>query len=251
MTEFEALRARISVRAYEKRPLAPEIVSELRAVIDECNSAAGLRFQLVDRNDAKKPAVKLAPAMFAGEVYTCALLVGPGDGPGGELVGYFGEKLILKAVSLGLGTCWVAGTYDRKSVSPEIGEGEKLWAVVPIGYAAAKTPLMQRTIRSRIRAKDRKTEAFVEADHPYPSLPAWVRAGAEAVKAGPSAVNQQPVNVVYREGLVTMRLWREKKNDMMYMDLGIAKYQFQVAADNAGVRGFWNFGESGEFIADN
>lgn len=250
MTEFEALENRFSVRAYEKRPLAPETAAELQAAVDECNAAAGLNFQLIDQNAAKKPAVKLAPGMFSGEVYTCALLVGPEGALGGEMVGYFSEKLILKAVALGLGTCWVAGTFDRKSVTPELGEGEKLWGVVPIGYAAEKVPLLQRTIRSRIRAKDRKTEDFVESDYPYASLPAWVRAGAEAVKAGPSAVNQQPVNIVYKGGLVTTRLWKEKKNEMMYNDLGIAKYQFQVGAENAGVRGFWNFGEDGEFIAE-
>lgn len=251
MTEFEALEKRISVRAYEKKPVPADIVAELRAAVEDANRAAGLHFQLADTNGAKKSAVKLVPAMFSGEVYTCALLVGPGDELGGEMVGYFSEKLILRAVSLGLGTCWVAGTYDRKSVSPEIGEGEKLWGVIPMGTAPEKTPVIQRTIRSRIRAKDRKTEAFVESDFPFSSLPAWVRAGAEAVKAGPSAVNQQPVNIVYKNGLVTMRLWKEKKNEMMYNDLGIAKYQFQVGAENAGVRGFWNFGEDGEFIADN
>lgn len=251
MTEFEALTVRISVRSYEKKPVPSEVAAELQALIDECNAAGGLHFQLVDLNASKKSAVKLAPAMFSGEVYTCALLVGSEGEIGGETVGYYSEKLILRAVALGLGTCWVAGTYDRKSVSPAIGEGEKLWGVVPMGYAVGKTPVLQRAIRSRIRARDRKTEEFVESEFPYPSLPVWVRAGAEAVKAGPSAVNQQPVNIVYKGGLVTMRLWKEKKNEMMYNDLGIAKYQFQVAAEHVGVRGFWNFGDGGEFIVDN
>lgn len=250
MTEFEALEKRISVRSFEKKPVPSEIVSGLREMVEEINASAGLHFQLVDTVAAKKPAVKLAKGMFSGEVTVCALLVGPEGELGGEMVGYYGQKLLLRAVALGLGTCWVAGTYDRKSVEPEIGEGEKLWAVVPLGFETEKTPLLQRTIRSRIRAKDRKAEDFVESDHPYASLPQWIRAGAEAVKAGPSAVNQQPVNLVYKGGLVTTRLWKEKKNEMMYLDLGIAKYQFQVGVENAGVRGFWNFGVGGEFIAE-
>ena len=90
----------------------------------------------------------------------------------------------------------------------------------------------------------------MESDYPFASLPVWVRAGVEAVKAGPSAVNQQPVNIVYKGGLLTMRLWNEKANAMKFNDLGIAKYQFQVGAENAGVRGFWNFGEDGEFIPE-
>ncbi len=249
MTEYEALQKRISVRSFRKLPIPPEIVAELQSCVDECN-AFGLHFQLVDGSGAGTPAVKLSPGMFSGEVYTCVLLVGPSDRTGGEMVGYFSEKLILRAVSLGLGTCWVAGTFDKKSVSPDLGVDEKLWGVVPVGYATEKTPVLQRAIRSRIRARDRKLQDFVESDYPFASLPAWVRAGVEAVRLGPSAVNQQPVNIVFRDGLVTARLWKEKKNEMMYNDLGIAKYQFQVAAEALGVRGFWNFGETGEFIPE-
>ncbi len=157
MTEFEALEKRISVRSYDKKPVPAETVAELRALIGESNSAAALHFQLVDTISEKRPAVKLSKTMFSGEVGLCALLVGPEGDLGGEMTGYYGEKLVLRAVSLGLGSCWVAGTYDRKSVEPEINEGEKLWAVVPMGFPAEKTPVLQRTIRSSIRAKSRKT----------------------------------------------------------------------------------------------
>lgn len=30
-----------------------------------------------------------------------------------EKVGYYGEQLILKVTELGLGSCWVGGTFDR------------------------------------------------------------------------------------------------------------------------------------------
>lgn len=250
LSEIEALQKRVSVRSFDKRPVDAGVTGLIRETVEEINAAAALHFQLVDTSDSKKPAVRLTPAMFSGEVTLCVLLAGPEGELGGELVGYYSEKLLLRAVALGLGTCWVAGTFDRKSVSPALMEGEKLWGVVPLGYASEKTPLLQRTIRSRIRAKDRRIEEFVESDYPFASLPAWIRAGAEAVKAGPSAVNQQPVNIVYKGGLLTMRLWKEKRNEMMFNDLGIAKYQFQVGAEAAGVRGFWNFGQDGEFIPE-
>lgn len=250
MTEFEALEKRISVRSYEKRLVDPKLLGELSDAVSEGNERYGLNFQLVSTGDPDKPAVKLSGAMFSGQVNAALLLVGPGDDLAAEMLGYWGESLVLRAVSLGLGTCWVAGTFDRDSVSPALREGDKLWGVIPLGYATEKVPLKQRTIRAAIRAKDRKLEQFLESDRPASSLPAWVRAGVEAVKAGPSAVNQQPVNIVYRDGLVTARLWKENANILKFNDLGIAKYQFQVGAENAGVRGFWNFGDGGEFIVD-
>ncbi len=251
MTEFEALQNRVSVRSYEKRAVEPEKLAELSGLIEEINSASGLAFRLVSTGDASVPAVKLSAAMFSGAVSSCALLIGGADEISSEMVGYFGQKLMLRAVSLGLGACWVAGTFDRKSVEAELTGDTRLWDVMPLGYATEKVPLKQRTIRAAIRSKSRKLEDFIESDHPLSTLPKWVMAGVEAVKDGPSAVNQQPVNIVYKDGLVTARIWKENANALKYNDLGIAKYQFQVAAEAAGVRGFWNFGDGGDFIADN
>lgn len=250
LTEYDALKKRTSIRSFEKKVIGSEVTEDLRTFIADLNSRSGLNFQLVHTGDAKSPAVKLSGAMFSGTVSTCALLVGPDNDIGAEMVGYFGQALVLHAVSLGLGTCWVAGTFDRGSVSPSLLDGEKLWCVIPLGYATEKVPLKQRTIRAAIKGKDRKPEAFIESDHPVSTLPGWVVSGADAVRSGPSAVNQQPVNIVYKGGLVTARIWKDNANALKFNDLGIAKYQFQVAAEAAGVRGFWNFGDGGEFIVE-
>lgn len=39
-----------------------------------------------------------------------------------------------------------------------------IWDVMPIGYAPAKIPLMQRTIRAAIRKSDKKPKAMIDAD---------------------------------------------------------------------------------------
>ena len=51
-----------------------------------------------------------------------------------EKIGYFGEKLVLKAQSLGLNTCWVGGTYSKKNSRYKIEKDEKLICVIAIGY---------------------------------------------------------------------------------------------------------------------
>ena len=43
-----------------------------------------------------------------------------------EKIGYYGEKLVLKAQEIGLNTCWVAGTFNKKYVKKEIKNKEKL-----------------------------------------------------------------------------------------------------------------------------
>lgn len=187
--------------------------------------------------------------MFSGPVYMFAALVGGNDPLSSEKVGYYGQKLVLYATRLGLGTCWVASTYDSKSITVDIGEGEKLWDVVPMGYATEKIPLRQKMIRSAIRKRDRRREQFLESDVTYKDAPKWIRQGIEAIFLGPSAVNQQPVNIVYRDGKVTARIWKEGLG-LQYNDLGIAKRQFEVGAGAAGVKGHFLPGDGAEFIQE-
>ena len=105
--------------------------------------------------------------------------------------------------------------------------GAKIWDVVPIGYATARIPLKQKTIRAMIRRSDRSPTQFLESDVGYKDAPEWVRKGIEAILLGPSAVNQQCVNIGFKDGKVTARIWKDGRG-LQYNDLGIAKKQFGV-----------------------
>lgn len=58
--------------------------------------------------------------MFASSPTNYAALVSEKDPISAEELGYYGEKLALLATHLGLGTCWVASTYDRDTVRAEV-----------------------------------------------------------------------------------------------------------------------------------
>ena len=243
LTEWEAVEKRISCRAYRNEKIDSDTLQRLSDYIAELNRESGLRFQICTTDS---PTIKLSAAMFDGDVYTYAVLVGGDDPITSEKVGYYGQKLVLYATRLGLGTCWVAGTYDSKSITAEVSEGEKVWDVIPMGYAHDRTPAKQRVIRATIRKRDRKIEDFVESDMSFDELPDWLRQSVKAVKLGPSAVNQQPVNIVYRDGRVFAKIWKNG-HGLQFNDLGIAKYQFEVGAAAHGVVGTWDFGDMGEF----
>lgn len=242
MTLWEAVEARISCRSYQEKPVDAETKAKLAECIAALNEESGLRFQLMEGD----PAVKLAETMFAGKVTLCAALVGGEDPISAEKLGYYGEKFVLYATQLGLGTCWVAGTYDRNSVSPVVEAGEKLWDVIPLGWPTEKQPMKQKMIRAAIRKRDRKIEAFLESELSFAQCPDWVRKGIEAMLKGPSAVNQQPVNIQYKDGRVFARLWKDGMG-LQFNDMGIAKAQFEVGAAEMGVQGKWDFGDGGEF----
>ena len=249
MTMWEAVQTRISCRSYEDRLIEPEILSKLTACIDALNAESGLRFQLFTAGEKGQSIIKMSPAMFSGPVYTFAALSGGEDPLSSEKVGYYGEKLVLYATQLGLGTCWVAGTYDRNSIKVDVPDGWKVWDVIPLGYATDRIPMKQKLIRATIRRSDRKPEQFLESDTAYADVPEWIRKGIEAVLKGPSAVNQQPVNIVYKDGKVCARIWKDGRG-LQYNDLGIAKKQFEVGAAEAGVEGHFLPGDGAEFIIE-
>lgn len=241
---WKSVENRISCRSYTNELVRPDDLQKLTDFIDGLRKESRLNIQLTHSADAE---LKLAGAMFSGTVHTYAALIGKDDALTAEKLGYFGEKLVLYATSLGLGTCWVAGTYNKKSVLVNIPENEKIWDVIPIGYATKEIPTKQKMIRSMLRKKDRRIEQFVESEIPFSELPDWVQKGAKAVLLGPSAVNQQPVNIVCKDGDVYMKIWKNG-HGLQHNDMGIAKMQFEIGAAECGVYGEWQWGDGGEFV---
>lgn len=247
LTEWEAVNRRISCRAYTDRLPDAEILDALTAKVEELNRCSGLRFELRTTPERDGSRLKLSSAMFSGTVRLYAVLIGGDDPLSAEKVGYYGQELVLYATRFELGTCWVAGTYDREALRADLRDGETVRSVVPIGYPPEKMPLKQKMIRASIRKKDRALEQFIETDRSFSELPEWMRHAVEAVKAGPSAVNRQPVDIVLSDdGTVRAKL-RKSGGGLQYTDLGIAKKQFEVGAAAFGVNGQWAFGDGGAF----
>ncbi len=72
--------------------------------------------------------------------------------------GYAMERYILEATSLGLGTCWLGGTFNKSGFSKKIGiqPGERLAALTPLGYPADRRTIREGMIRFLVKADNRK-----------------------------------------------------------------------------------------------
>ena len=89
-----------------------------------------------------------------------------------EAVGYVFEKLVLYAASLGLGTCWLGGTFNRGEFAKamKLEENEFFPIASPIGYPAAKNHTVDKIMRKAIKADHRKPfdEIFFEKNFNTP-----------------------------------------------------------------------------------
>ena len=113
MTIEEAIRHRHSVRKYLDKPIPEDMQRILMKAIKDAVAESGLDIHLaIDEPEAFD--CRLAHyGRFSGVKNYISLSFGKGLD---EIAGYYGERLVLLAETLGLSTCWVALTYRKASV---------------------------------------------------------------------------------------------------------------------------------------
>ena len=129
MQIIDTIPLRHSVRSFLDKPIHPAKAAQLQYVIDGCNRDFGTHIQLI----LDDPEVFAKKKPFQNAVNYIAL-VGSKKRDPQEALGYCGQMLVLKAQAIGLNTCWVAGSYRKGKVKAAIGKGEKLYAVIALGY---------------------------------------------------------------------------------------------------------------------
>ena len=134
---------------------------------------------------------------------------------------YYGEQLVLLAQMLGLNTCWVGLSYKKVPGTYVLNEGETIKAYISIGYGETQG----------VGHKIKKIEQVSNASA---ITPEWFKKGVEAALLAPTAVNQQKFSFEY-VGMENDRHQVHAKRGFSIigytqMDLGIAKYHFEVGA---------------------
>lgn len=216
MTEIEAIKERHSVRNYLDKKIESDKVEKLNALIEECNKEGNLHFQLCE--DAGNTYNRLLnKAMGLGSAPSVIACIGPDDDTLDERIGYYGEKIVLYAQSLGLNTCW-AGTYNKKNVPAKEEPGERIAITIAIGYGENK-------------GKERKSKTIDEVTKSNGERPYWFNFGVQMALLAPTAINQQKFEISLEAG--DKVVFTDKGGVLSKVDLGIVKYHFEVGAEYA------------------
>ena len=133
MDLLQAMKERHSVRSYDEKSIEAGTVEKLRSFIKECNKESGLHMQLVLDEPHAFEGFMAHYGKFSG-VRNYIALIGRKGNDLEEKCGYYGEKIVLYAQTLGLNTCWVGLTYSKVRSAFQIDPGEKLCLVIAIGY---------------------------------------------------------------------------------------------------------------------
>ena len=255
---YDAMAVRVSKRSYTGDPLTPEQADRLRSLCAEVSAPfPGLRAVLVEEPSSDiftgivggyGQVIQNSPAFIAfiagghPDPSTLPADVEPERVPMPSDVdmGLLGEALVLDATAMGLGTCWVAGTFSRSKTRAlvELDGGERVRAVTPVGIAADREGTVQRAMQRMVRARSRKP--LEELAPGYESWSEWARAAAEAVQNAPSGKNGQPWRMRMDGAAFVLSKPRSTVLVPTYMaDLGIALLHAQLAVQHVGVSGTW------------
>ncbi|WP_438431240.1 nitroreductase family protein [Gorillibacterium sp. sgz500922] len=247
---YAGMEARVSRRKYTAAPSAEEL-AELARYAAELNRDADGAVRIgvwADGAEEVFGGLTNSYGMFSG-VRAFAGFIGRSGGDGertGVLCGYYGEQFILKATAMGLGTCWVAGTFDKSMARRIAGvnEGETLYCVSPLGAVPEALGLRERLVKGFSAKRSRKPLAdLLTSPEALAAAPAWMASALESARIGPSAMNAQPWRFRLAQDRQAITAYLASHPAAKRVDLGIALAHIEIAALQAGVRGVWTEGE--------
>ncbi len=254
-----AINKRISVRSYADQPIEPnkkqELINLLQSTI-EGPFGNEVRFTLIDFSEMERNEIRsLGTYGFirGAELFIVSAI--KDDVGAMEDLGYCFEKVILTATNMGLGTCWLGGTFRRANFAKKINvlDDEVVPAISPIGYARDKKTIGEKVLRRFAGSNHRKPweDLFFNGDMNKPlskDLAGEYATPLECVRLGPSASNNQPWRIVYnkQQGIFHLYLKRTRgydkfngRVDLQRIDMGIAMCHFELGAGETGLSGTW------------
>lgn len=255
---IDTINQRYSVRNYTDKPVEKEKMQAIHQFLDENKEGpmgSKVRFEIIDASAYPKEERRALGTygMLSGDRIYIAGAVLSGK-YAMEDYGYCMEKNILMLTEMGLGTCWLGGTFNRSIFSQKLRlqEKELIPGVTPLGYTGEKKTLKENLIRSVVGAKKRRNadEMFFEGKAGVPlkadSDNAYTRV-LEAVRIGPSASNKQPWRIIKdAQGSYHLYLDEDEKYNhrlgdirIQNVDMGIAMCHFELAAKELGIAGKW------------
>ena len=212
MEWIEVMKQRHSVRQYTDQKIPMEIQEKLKAEVERLNTESNLHMQLFfDEPDCFDS--RMAHYGKFTNVKNYLSIVGKKKPKLEEKTGYYGEKVVLLAQSLGINSCWVGMTHGKSDAI--VNKDEKQVIVVSLGYGE------NQGVAHKSKPMDKLCS--VTGD-----VPTWFQAGMEAAMLSPTAVNQQKFLISYDGKKLSAKV--NGRGFFSKVDLGIVKCDFELAS---------------------
>jgi nitroreductase len=252
----ELIKSRRSCRNFALKAIEPEKLEQIQDALDNYGDTpfgSRQRFLTLQESGNLLGRVPGTYGVIKGAQYLIVAFENAKDFMPEDL-GFALEKIILRLTELDLGSCWMGGTFQKKHFQNQItlSDGEKIAIVLPFGYAAEKSSLIDQIFRKTAGSDHRKSLGEIifdgKADIPLDEhkLDERMLSILECVRLAPSASNRQPWRLVLSNSGVDFYLQRTPNyrkaflTDLQRVDMGIAMAHFEMACDYYNLSGKWN-----------
>jgi len=247
----ETVKTRYSTRTYTEQTLSTETKEKINAYIRTLSNPFSVKvnFTLLEAKTAINSQKLGTYGVIKGSNNYIGATVA-NDELALEALGYEFEKLILYLTSLGIGTCWLGGTFNRSSFANAMAvkENEIFPAISPIGYPSGKKRFADSLVRMIAKSNQREPWNKLFFNKKFSTRLSTEDAGAyafplEMTRLAPSASNKQPWRIV-QDG-TTYHFYEAQAPgystrlgyDIQKVDLGIAACHFHLAALETDLKG--------------
>lgn len=239
----ETVRARTSVRTYTSEAVSQETRDKILAFLQTIDNPFGAKVnvQFVEKKTAAN-GEKLGTYGFIKGAELFIAVTAEDKDTAAESVGYVIEQLVLYMTSLGLGTCWLGGTFNKSAFAEqiEIPDGWIFPILSPVGYPA-KQRIKEKVFRTAINANNRVSgeKLFFSDAFTTPldlNTVGEYAACLENLRLAPSAGNKQPWRVIF-DGNAFHFFKKGSMQFMQVLDVGIGINHFVLTAKELGLQG--------------
>ncbi|HVN70648.1 MAG TPA: nitroreductase family protein [Desulfomonilia bacterium] len=250
----DLIRTRRSWRSYREEPVGRDDKDKIRAFIagmEKPPFGSQVRFVLADAAQSFGR-VRGTYGVITGASCFLVGMLKPSH-KGFEDYGYLFEAAVLHITSLGLGTCWMGGTFNRTffAETAKPWDGEIIPSISPVGMIAEKRDIVDSLFVVVAGSRTRKPWTSLFFKDAFDNRLDEHSAGPfalplEMVRLAPSASNRQPWRIVMNDKGFHFYVTRTfgyramfGDVDLQRVDMGIAMFHFERTALELGLNGSW------------
>jgi hypothetical protein len=260
------VRQRFSCRAYLDTPIDEHHQRMLKDFLDShrCGPlGTTMRFALPAATEQDRTSLKGLGTYGFIKNPTGFIVGAVEQGPKNlEDYGYLLEQAVLVATDIGLGTCWLGGSFTKSSFAKKMSSrDDEIIPAVTAGGNIASGPNFRGQIRMRAGAEHRLPKDQLFFDSRFGQILDEDEIGVyadvlELVRWAPSASNKQPWRIIHQDDMWHFYLQRTKgygKGTMIFnvlrladlqrVDVGIAMCHFELAVQEMNLSGKWRVAE--------
>lgn len=224
------------MRSFITSPIPTADRDRIKAMLTMINThEAGMHFEAFFDNNEPFKGFTRSYGFFRNPSNYIAAVVDTDFAGYYERAGYFAQQVVMNLTDMGIGSCYVGGTYDAAHVGVHLRAGRKILFLIVFGYedTSARRPVINAMLKMMKRKNIAARQFFAGTDAEYdeavkrfPRLPEYL----EALDCAPSSLNKRPVRLRVREGEIELFL-PEGCQPKQEIDLGIARFNVECLED--------------------